>query len=67
MNFQAYCFKCEKRVTALSLLADDEFWAAIDTNTEIEVMHTADEGDHRWKLNGHEKEKLRTDRAKGLI
>jgi hypothetical protein len=67
MNFQAYCFKCEKRVTALSLLAESEFWSAVDKNTEIEVMHTVDDGDHRWKLNDYEKEKLRRDRSEGRI
>jgi hypothetical protein len=48
-------------------LAEDDFWSAIDENIEIEVMHTVDDGDHHWTLNEHEKEKLRTDRAKGLI
>ena len=67
MNVQAYCFKCEKRVTVLSILAENEFWAAIDKNTDVEVMHTADDGDHRWKLNNNEKEKLRKARTEGRI
>jgi hypothetical protein len=67
MNVQAYCFKCEKTVTALSILADGEFWSAIEKDADIEVMHTADDGDHRWKLNKQEKENLRKTRAEGHI
>jgi hypothetical protein len=65
MNFQAYCFKCGKTVTVLSILAADEFWSAIDENTDIEVVHTADDGDHRWKLNEHEKKNLRKTKTEG--
>lgn len=67
MNVQAYCFKCEKKVTVFSILAADQFWSAIETNGEIEVMHTADDGDHRWKLNQDEKTNLRIARAEGRI
>lgn len=67
MNFQAYCFKCEKSVTAYSILDEGEFWSAMGKDEEIEVMHVAEDGDHRWKLNEHERGKLRRDRAKGLI
>jgi hypothetical protein len=67
MNFQAYCFKCEKRVTALSVLSDKEFWSALDKNAEIWVMHRGDDGDHRWKLIDSEKENLRRKRTEGHI
>jgi hypothetical protein len=67
MNLQAYCFKCEKTVAALSTLPESKFWAAINENAEVEVMHRADEGDHVWKLKEYEKENLRRAKAEGRI
>lgn len=59
MPFQAYCFKCEKSVTAFPILGGAELQQALSTDTEIEVMHFSDLDDHRWKLNKDEKEHLR--------
>jgi hypothetical protein len=68
-SFQVYCFKCEKTVTAFPCgLSEDEFWAALDKNGDVEVMRVGDnDGDHRWKLNGQEKAHLHKARAEGLI
>lgn len=68
MLIQSYCFKCEKTMTINYInLSEAEFWAAIDCNGDIEVMHASNDGDHRWMLNNQEKENLRKTRAKGLI
>lgn len=65
MNFQAYCFACEKKVSALTILDKAGLWQALDSGADIEVMHTSDKGDHRWKLNREEREHLRKIRAEG--
>jgi hypothetical protein len=67
MDLQAYCFQCEKKVTAFSGLPEDEFWLAVDRNFDIEVVHAADDGDHRWRLNDAQKKNLRKERAGGHI
>jgi hypothetical protein len=59
MSFQAYCFKCEKSVTAFPILGGAELQEALSKYAEIEVMHLSDAGDHQWKLNKYEKEHLR--------
>ena len=66
MSFRAYCFKCEKSVTVFPILGEDELRLALFTDAEIEVMHLSDEGDHRWKLNRHQKEHLRNLVSKDL-
>jgi hypothetical protein len=63
MNFQAYCFVCEKKVSALTILEKAGLWQALDNGADIEVMHTS--GDHRWKLNRDERARLRQIRAEG--
>jgi hypothetical protein len=67
MNFQAYCFKCEKTVAVWPILPESEFWTAVERNADVEVMHRANDGDHVWKLKGYEKDNLRKTRAKGII
>jgi hypothetical protein len=67
MLFRAYCFKCEKTVSAFPVSKDEEFWSAVAENADVEVIHLTNDGDHRWKLNNQEKENLRKTRAKGLI
>jgi hypothetical protein len=60
MTFLAYCFACEKRVSALTILDKEGLRAALVNGASIEVMHTSDKGeDHRWKLNREERERLR--------
>jgi hypothetical protein len=67
MIYIAYCPECEKKVTAITLLGGDALWQSLDSGAEVEVMHTSESGDHRWKLNKYEKENLRKEKAKGSI
>jgi hypothetical protein len=67
MTFQAYCPECEKKVTAITMLDGDVLWQSLDSGADVEVMHTTEKGDHRWKLNNYEKENLRKKKAEGLI
>jgi hypothetical protein len=61
MTFQAYCPYCEKKVNAVTLLADDEFKHALDSDAVVKVMHLPDgKPDHRWHLNSQEKKHLRS-------
>jgi hypothetical protein len=67
MILQAYCPECERKVTAMTLLHVDVLWQSLDSGADIEVMHTTEKGDHRWKLNNYERENLRKKKAEGLI
>jgi hypothetical protein len=67
MTFQNYCFECGKTVTVTTLLGGDELHKALGSDADIEVMHTAETGDHCWKLNRYERENLRKTQAEGLI
>jgi hypothetical protein len=58
MSFLAYCFACERKVTAHTLLSADDVLAALNTGDDVEVMHVSDNGDHRWRLNWQEKGNL---------
>jgi hypothetical protein len=58
MSFVAYCFICEKKVTADTLLDAPKLLVALANHYDVEVMHTSDRGDHRWKLNRDEKARL---------
>ena len=59
MTFQANCPDCKKTVTALPLLGGNDPRLALDSDEDVEVMHTTENGDHRWSLNKQEKENLR--------
>ncbi len=60
MTFQAYCFVCEKKVAALTLLGRNKVKLALDNDGDVEVMHTTENHvDHKWKLNSREKDNLR--------
>jgi hypothetical protein len=67
MILQAYCPECEKKVTAMTLFHVDLLWQSLDSGADVEVMHTTEKGDHRWKLNKDERENLRKKKAEGLI
>jgi hypothetical protein len=45
-------------VTAHTLLDAAKLLVALANEYDVEVMHTSDSGDHRWKLNSQEKAKL---------
>jgi hypothetical protein len=62
-SLQALCSICEKKVTAFTLLGDNDLEPLLDRNEEIIVRHVFgdDSGnrlDHRWSLVGKEKEDL---------
>jgi hypothetical protein len=67
MSFLAYCFRCEKKVTAHTLLDAAKLLVALGNEFDVEVMHTSDSGDHRWKLNRQEKATLLNHIRKSLF
>jgi len=67
MSFVAYCFRCEKKVTAHTLLDAAKLLVALANEYDVEVVHTADSGDHRWKLNQQEKATLLNHIRKSLF
>jgi hypothetical protein len=65
MEFQAYCPYCEKTVTAYTLLDEVDLKRALDSDRDVETMHTTyGLGDHQWKLIKQEKDNLRSTIAK---
>jgi len=58
MFFVVYCFRCEKKVSAHTLLDAAKLLVALANDDDVEVMHTSSNGDHRWKLNRQEKANL---------
>ena len=67
MTFQTYCPYCEHTLSATPTVGDAKLWTAIDNDADVEIMHVAPDGDHRWNLNHYEKEHLRKKHAEGLI
>ncbi|MFZ0292893.1 MAG: hypothetical protein WAL52_04770 [Candidatus Sulfotelmatobacter sp.] len=62
-SLQALCSICEKKVTAFTLLGDNDLGPLLDRNEEIIVRHVFHDGDgksldHRWSIVGKEKENL---------
>jgi hypothetical protein len=62
-SLQAHCRICEKKVTAFTLLGDNDLQLLLDRNEEIIVRHwfgddSGNRLDHRWSLMGKEKEDL---------
>jgi hypothetical protein len=58
MFFVVYCFRCEKKASAHTLLDAARLLLALANDDDVEVMHLSDNGEHRWKLNRQEKAKL---------
>ena len=58
MSFTTYCFRCDKNVTAHTLLDAAKLAAALKNDDDVKVMHISDNGDHRWKLSSQEKANL---------
>jgi hypothetical protein len=61
---QAFCNICQSKVSADTILTDDDLRRALDLDEDIRVMHVfVDEDDsstdHIWILSGQEKENLR--------
>ena len=44
MSFVAYCFRCEKKVSAHTLLDAAKLLVALPNHYDVEVMHTSDSG-----------------------
>ncbi len=66
MTFQAYCPDCKKTVGALTILNTSELKRALETDSDVRVMHPTPKGDHVWpdktaKIN------LRTAIAQGSL
>jgi hypothetical protein len=64
MEFQAYCYACERKVTAALKRRGDKSWTlqelkrALRGDEDVRVGHPASPGDHEWKLNRQEKDNL---------
>jgi hypothetical protein len=54
-------------VTAHTLLDAAKLLVALANEYDVEVVHTADSGDHRWKLNRQEKATLLNHIRKSLF
>jgi hypothetical protein len=68
MSFVAYCFRCEKKVTAHTMLDGNDLLSALRGDTDVEVIHVSDDsGDHRWNLNRGEKDHLLKGIEAGLV
>ena len=63
-SLQALCTICEKRVTAFTLLGDNDLEPLLERNEKIMVGHVFKESpgknlDHQWSLGDEETENLR--------
>jgi hypothetical protein len=67
MTFQAYCPDCKKTVGALTILNTSELKRALETDSDVRVMHPTPKGDHVWSLDKTAKVNLRTAIAQGLL
>jgi hypothetical protein len=67
MNFYAYCPHCEQKISnATTVVGGAELDHALANDGDIEVVHMTainNEGDHKWRLNREEKERLKGWRA----
>ncbi len=64
MQVTAYCSECEKKVDATVCVSEEHLDSVLDTDLNIEVMHMAQDGEHRWTISKQEKQHLR--KARGL-
>ncbi len=66
MTFEAYCLHCNKTVSASTILDDSKVKRALETDSNVRVMHPTPKGDHVWGLDKTAKTNLRKAIAKGL-
>jgi hypothetical protein len=59
MTFQAYCPDCKKTVGALTMLNTSAIKRALETDSDVRVMHPTPKGDHVWPLDQAAKINLR--------
>ena len=67
MTLQAYCPDCKKTVGAIAMLKASEVKRALETDSEVRVMHPTPKGDHVWPLDKTAKINLRKAIAEGLL
>ena len=67
MTFQAYCPDCKKTVGALTILNTSELKRALETDSDVRVMHPTPKGDHVWPLDKTAKTNLRKAIAEGSL
>jgi hypothetical protein len=67
LTFQAYCPDCNKTVNASTILDLSGVKRALETNSNVRVMHPTPKGDHVWGLDQTAKTKLRKAIAEGLF
>jgi hypothetical protein len=61
---QAFCSICQSKVSADTILSDDDLRRSLDLDQDISVMHVFvdqddSSADHIWRLSSQEKENLR--------
>ena len=67
MKFQAYCPDCNEIVIAWTILDDSNLKRALETDSNVRVMHPTPKGDHVWGLDKIAKTNLRKVIAKSLL
>jgi hypothetical protein len=61
---QAFCSICQSKVSADTILSNDDLRRALDRDEEVRVMHVFvaednSSADHIWRLSTQERENLR--------
>lgn len=66
-SFRAKCGICGQIVTAVPMLDREQLKEALAQNTQVQMMHTATQGDHVWNLGDQDKANLRNQFANGIL
>jgi len=67
VTFEAHCPYCNKTVSASTILDDSKVKRALETHSNVRVMHPTPKGDHVWGLDQTAKTNLRKAIAKSLL
>ena len=67
MTFEAHRPYCNKTVSASTTLDDSKVKRALETHSNVRVMHPTPNGEHVWGLDKIAKANLRKAIAKGLL
>jgi hypothetical protein len=62
-TLQAFCEACQEKVSAHTVLSDDDTLSALERSEDVRIVHLArfpdgTGADHVWSLSGQEKERL---------